>query len=78
MEEIMQLPFLHSALDPASNPDLKTSGKYQIQWAVADSDLNSDGVFESKTIDLSVSWNRLFALGPNQKQVKLFFIKHEN
>ena len=78
MEEIMQLPFLHSALDPASNPHLKTSGKYQIQWAVADSDLNSDGVFESKTIDLSVSWNRLFALGPNQKQVKLFFIKHEN
>ena len=78
MEEIMQLPFLHSALDPASNPHSKTSGKYQIQWTVADSDLNSDSMFESKTIDLSVSWNRLFALGPNQKQVKLFFIKHEN
>lgn len=78
MEEIMQLPFLHSALDPASNPHSKTSGKYQIQWAVADTDLNSDGVFESKTIDLSVSWNRLFALGPSQKQVNIFFIKHEN
>jgi len=78
IEEIMQLPFLHSALDPASNPHSKTSGKYQIQWAVTDTDLNSDGVFESKTIDLSVSWKRLFALGPSQKQVKVFFIKHED
>ena len=78
MEEILQLPYLHSALDPASNPHSKTSGKYQIQWAVADTDLNSDGVFESKTVDLSVSWKRLFAPGPNQKQVKIFFIKHED
>jgi type IV pilus assembly protein PilV len=78
MEEIMQLPFLHSALDPASNPHSKTSGKYLIQWAVTNTDLNSDGVFESKTVDLSVSWERLFALGPNQKQVKIFFIKHED
>ena len=78
MEEIMQLPFSHSALDPASNPHSKTSGKYLIQWAVTDTDLNSDGVFESKTVDLSVSWKRLFALGPNQKQVTVFFIKHED
>jgi len=78
IEEIMQLPFLHSALDPASNPHSKTSGKYLIQWAVTDTDLNSDGVFESKTVDLSVSWKRLFALGPNQKQVTVFFIKHED
>ena len=78
MEEIMQLPFLHSALDPASNPHSKASGKYLIQWAVTNTDLNSDGVFESKTVDLSVSWKRLFAPGPNQKQVKIFFIKHEN
>ena len=78
MEEILHLPFLHGALDPASNPHSKASGKYLIQWTVTNTDLNSDGVFESKTIDLSVSWKRLFALGPNQKQVKIFFIKHED
>ena len=78
MEEILHLSFLHSALDPASNPHSKPSGKYLIQWTVTNTDLNSDGVFESKTVDLSVSWKRLFALGPNQKQVKIFFIKHED
>lgn len=78
MEEIMQLPFLHSALDPASNPHSKTSGKYLIQWSVTNTDLNSDGVFEAKTVDLVVGWKKLFAPGPNQKQVKIVFIKHED
>lgn len=78
LEEIMHLPFLHSALDPASNPHSKSSGKYLIEWRVTNTDLDSDGVFESKTIDLAVSWKRLFAPGPDQKQVKVVFIKHDD
>lgn len=78
LEEIMHLPFLHSALDPASNPHSRSSGKFLIQWLVTDTDLNSDGVFESKTVDLTVSWKRLFSPGPNQKQVKIVFIKHDD
>lgn len=78
LEEIMHLPFLHSSLDPASNPHSKTSGKFLIQWLVTDTDLNGDGVFESKTVDLTVSWKRLFSPGPGQKQIKIVFIKHDD
>jgi prepilin-type N-terminal cleavage/methylation domain-containing protein len=78
LEEIMHLPFLHSELDPASNPHSKSSGKFLIQWLATHTDLNSDGVFESKTVDLTVSWKRLFSPGPDQRQVKIVFIKHDD
>ena len=77
MEVIMRLPFLHSALDPASNPHSEDSGKYRIQWIVTDTDLNADGLFESKTIDLTVGWKKLLTSEPSQKQVKIVFIKHD-
>jgi prepilin-type N-terminal cleavage/methylation domain-containing protein len=78
MEEIMHWPFLHSSLDPASNPHQKSSGKYLIQWLVTNTDLNGDGVSESKTVDLTVSWKRLFSPDPDQKQVNAVFIKHDD
>jgi type IV pilus assembly protein PilV len=77
MEEIMNLPFLHGTLDPASNPHAKSSGKYLIQWQVTNTDLNSDGVLESKTVDLTVSWKKILTPGPDDRQVKIVFIKHD-
>ena len=76
MEELMLIPFNHNDLDPALNPHLLNSGKYSIQWTSIASDLNSDTINESKTVELTVSWNKLSSAGPNQRQVRLFFIKH--
>jgi prepilin-type N-terminal cleavage/methylation domain-containing protein len=76
MEELMLIPFNHNDLDPALNPHLLNSGKYSIQWTSIASDLNSDTINESKTVELTVSWNKLSSIGPNQRQVRLFFIKH--
>ena len=76
MEELMLIPFNHNDLDPALNPHLLNSGKYSIQWTSIASDLNSDTINESKTVELTVSWNKLSSTGPNQRQVRLFFIKH--
>lgn len=76
MEELMLRPFDHNDLDPASNPHSLSSGKYGIQWTVTASDLNSDTINESKTVDMTVSWNKLISMGSNQRQVRMFFIKH--
>jgi len=76
MEELMLIPFNHNDLDPALNPHLLNSGKYSIQWTSIASDLNSDTINESKTVELTVSWNKLSSTGSNQRQVRLFFIKH--
>ena len=76
MEELMLRPFGHNDLSPALNPHLLASGKYRIQWNAIDSDLNGDTINESKTVELTVSWNKLTSSGPNERQVRLFFIKH--
>jgi type IV pilus modification protein PilV len=76
MEELILRPFDHNDLDPALNPHLLSSGKYSIQWAVTASDLNSDTINESKTVELTASWNKIVSSGSNQRQVKFFFIKH--
>lgn len=76
MEELMLIPFDHNDLSPALNPHILSSGKYRIQWTAIASDLNSDTINESRTVELTVSWNKLNSTGPNQRQVKLFFIKH--
>lgn len=75
MERLMLLPFTHVDLTPGTVSG--TSGKYSIRWDVADVDLNSDGVNEAKTINLTVRWNNMFFAGPTQKQVQISFIKHE-
>ena len=76
MEELMLRPFDHNDLDPALNPHTLSLGKYGIQWTVTASDLNSDTINESKTVDMTVSWNKLISMGSNQRQVRMFFIKH--
>lgn len=76
MEELMLRPFNHNDLSPALNPHLLASGKYRVQWNAIDSDLNGDTINESKTVELTVSWNKLSSSGPNERQVRLFFIKH--
>jgi Tfp pilus assembly protein PilV len=76
MEELMLRPFDHNDLSPALNPHILASGKYQIQWNAIASDLNGDAINESKTVELKVSWNKLSSAGPNERQVRLFFIKH--
>jgi type IV pilus assembly protein PilV len=75
MERLMLLPFTHADLTPGTVSG--TSGKYSIRWDVADVDLNSDGVNEAKTINLTVRWNNMFFAGPTQKQVQISFIKHD-
>jgi len=76
MEELMLRPFDHNDLDPALNPHTLSLGKYGIQWTITASDLNSDTINESKTVDMTVSWNKLNSMGSNQRQVRMFFIKH--
>lgn len=76
MEELMLRPFDHNDLDPALNPHTLSSGKYGIQWTVTASDLNSDTINDSKTVDMTVSWNKFNSMGSNQRQVRMFFIKH--
>jgi type IV pilus assembly protein PilV len=78
MEELMLRPFSHNDLSPALNPHILASGKYRIQWNAIDSDLNADTINESKTVELTVSWNKLTSSGPNERQVRLFFIKHNH
>ncbi len=76
MEELMLRPFAHNDLSSALNPHILASGKYRIQWNAIVSDLNGDSINESKTLEMTVSWNKLGSTGPNERQVRLFFIKH--
>ena len=73
MEELMLRPFDHADLDPVLNPHQLTLGKYAIQWMVIDSDLNGDTINDSKTVELTASYN----MGSNQRQITMFFIKHD-
>ena len=68
----MQLSFDDSDLDPALNPHSNTHGKYNIQWMVINTDLNSDGNDDAKTINMTVSWDRLIG---GDRTVSLDFIK---
>ena len=74
MEMLMVLPFGDDLLDPTKNPHPpapdNTQGKYDIQWIVADADLNADGTNDSKVVNMSVSWP-----GAGNKTVNISFIK---
>ncbi len=77
MERLMPLAFGDADLDPAGNPHPDgglNDGKYTIQWQVADSDENSDGVNDAKIINLTVSWSLLLS-GGSQRSVNIDFIK---
>lgn len=77
LERLMTLDFDDGDLDPAGSPHPAgglNEGKYSIQWQVADSDENSDGVNDAKTIKLTVSWSLLLS-GGSQRSVNIDFIK---
>jgi type IV pilus assembly protein PilV len=77
MENLLQRPFDHADLDPALNPHQLASGKYLLQWSVAASDLNGDGINDSKSVNLTVSWNAMFHAGSSQRLVRMVFLKHD-
>lgn len=77
MEELMLRPFDHADLDPALNPHLLNSGKYGIQWEVTETDLNGDAINESKTVELTVSYDKVLSAAANPRQITMLFIKHQ-
>lgn len=57
IERLLELPYDDNDLDPALNPHEATQGPYTINWNVTDSDLDTDGVNDAKTISVTVNWN---------------------
>lgn len=72
LEALMVLPYDHSDLDPDLNPHQATSGAYSINWNVTESDIDSDGTNDSKTIVVSVQ-----CANPNAKDFSIQYIKPE-
>lgn len=75
MESLMALPFNHEDLNPDSNPHPESQGKYDLQWVVADVDMNVDGVNDAKTVSMTISWERLAQPGANARTITIDFIK---
>jgi type IV pilus assembly protein PilV len=57
IENLMQLPYDHTDLNPANNPHPGPQGPYAVTWNVNEIDLDADGTNDSKTIDVTVSWS---------------------
>jgi prepilin-type N-terminal cleavage/methylation domain-containing protein len=57
LERLLELPYDDNDLDPALNPHVATQGPYTINWNVTDSDLDTDGVNDAKTISVTVNWS---------------------
>ena len=72
VETLMALPYDHSNLDPSLNPHQTSNGAYTINWNVTESDLNSDGDNDSKTILVTVQ-----CANPNARDVSIQYIKPE-
>jgi type IV pilus assembly protein PilV len=77
MESLMALAFDDPLLstDPDDNPHPDSRGKYNLQWEVTDTDLNSDGTDDSKVINLEVSWSGYLDDSSDPRSVKIDFIK---
>jgi type IV pilus assembly protein PilV len=75
IERLMALSFDHEDLDPTGNPHPESQGKYDLQWVVTDSDLNVDGVNDAKTVNMTVSWDRLAQPGSGTRTITIDFIK---
>jgi prepilin-type N-terminal cleavage/methylation domain-containing protein len=56
IEDLMQLPYDHADLDPANNPHASSQGPYAVNWNVIEIDLDSDGINDSKKVDVAVGW----------------------
>jgi len=76
MEELMLRPFDNVDLKLESSPYSQSSGKYSVQWAVTVPTFTGATIEQSKTIELTVSWNKMLSSGSSQRAVNLFFIKH--
>ena len=57
IESLLELPYDDNDLDPALNPHEAAQGPYTINWIITDSDLDTDGVNDAKTISVTVNWN---------------------
>ena len=56
IENLIQLPYDHADLDPTNNPHVSNQGPYSIYWNVTEIDLDSNGINDSKKIQVAVSW----------------------
>jgi prepilin-type N-terminal cleavage/methylation domain-containing protein len=56
IERLLELSYDHNDLNPALNPHQATSGPYEINWTVTESDLDADGLNDSKTVSVTVNW----------------------
>jgi len=56
LERLMELPYDHNDLDPGLNPHQLTQHPYTITWDVTETDLNADGVNDSKAVNIVVNW----------------------
>jgi prepilin-type N-terminal cleavage/methylation domain-containing protein len=56
IERLLELSYDHNDLNPALNPHQATSGPYEINWTVTESDLDADGINDSKTVSVTVNW----------------------
>jgi type IV pilus assembly protein PilV len=57
IERLLELPYDHDDLNPALNPHQATEGPYEINWTVTESDLDADGLNDSKTVTVTVNWS---------------------
>jgi len=75
MERLMALPYGDGQLLPGDYTDKQ--GKYDIRYQVAFSDAIITGTttVDAKTINLSVSWDRVLSGGSSQRSVDIDFIK---
>ncbi|MEJ2220234.1 MAG: prepilin-type N-terminal cleavage/methylation domain-containing protein [Desulfobacterales bacterium] len=56
IENLMQLPYDHADLNPANNPHASSQGPYAVNWNVTEIDLNSNGINDSKKVDVAVDY----------------------
>jgi type IV pilus assembly protein PilV len=71
IEELMASDYNTDAdLNPGSYTDVQ--GAYTINWVVTESDIDSDGTSESKTVLVTVRCDN-----PNAKEVSMRYIIHE-
>jgi type IV pilus assembly protein PilV len=72
LETLMASGYGDDVLNPAFNPHKIVEGAYTINWIVTESDIDSDGTNESKTILVTVR-----CANPNAKDVNMQYIIHE-
>ena len=72
LEALMASDYDDDVLNPALNPHQIVQGVYTINWVVTESDIDSDGTNESKTVLVTVR-----CANPNARDVDMQYIIHE-